>query len=181
MQLTVHTLDSAPAGSIPVLEELAADVGTVPNMAATMAGSPTLLAAFDGIRRAVGAGRLDPVLRETAGLATGVVVDNRYGVAWHSTVLGRLGVEEAEIERMRAGQAPAEPRRAAVYALAQAVASGRGKVADGVVAAAEQAGLESEQLLEVLTECVFAAMVGTVDNFAGRVELDEFLAPRAWS
>ena len=36
------------------------------------------------------------------------------------------------------------------------------------------------EILEVVTECVFASLVGIVDNLAGRVELDEFLQPRAW-
>jgi hypothetical protein len=32
-----------------------------------------------------------------------------------------------------------------------------------------------------MAECAFASLVGLMDNLAGRVELDEFLAPRAWS
>ncbi|HEX5608569.1 MAG TPA: carboxymuconolactone decarboxylase family protein [Solirubrobacterales bacterium] len=181
MELTVHTPETAPAGSKPILEGISADLGLVPNLAGAAATSPTLLSAFDGLRRAVGSGRLDPVLRETAGLAVGVAVDNRYGVAFHSTVLGQLGVAEDEINCMRDGRAPSDPRQAAVYALAQAVVVGRGKVEDEVLEAAERAGLDTEEVLEVVTECTFAGLVGTLDNLAGRVELDEFLAPRAWS
>ena len=64
-------------------------------------------------------------LREVAGLATGVAVDNRYGVAFHSTVLSRLGMADTEIERMRSGRPPGDDRSAAVYTLAQAVVTGR--------------------------------------------------------
>jgi Carboxymuconolactone decarboxylase family len=114
MKLIIHDTDTAPARSKLLLEGIGADVGMVPNLAAGIAESPTLLAAFDGMRRAVGSGDLDPVLRETAGLAVGVAVDNAYGVAFHSTVLGRLGVAEAEIQRMRAGEEPAGEPAAAV-------------------------------------------------------------------
>ena len=114
MQLTIQTLDSAPADSRPVMQAIAADLGLVPNLAATAAISPALLAGFDGLRRAVGATKLDPVLREVAGLAVGVAVDNRYGVAFHSTMLAGLGLDDGDIDAMRGGDArratPRPPR-----------------------------------------------------------------------
>lgn len=175
MKLIIHDRQTAPAGSGPLLDGIEADVGVVPNMAAAMATSPTLLAAFDGMRRAVGSGELDPVHREAAGLAVGIVVDNAYGVAFHSTVLGRLGVAADQIARMRAGEPPADEPTAAVYELARQLALHRGKVDDDVVARATAAGLSDAQVLEVVAECAFASLVGLVDNLAGRVEVDEFL------
>jgi alkylhydroperoxidase family enzyme len=180
MELTIHTSETAPAASKPILDGIAADIGMVPNMAGTIAGSPTLLGAFDGLRRAVGAGELDPIVREAAGVAVGTAVDNRYGVAFHSTVLGGLGVDEAEIERMRAGEPPADPRLAAAYRLARALVLGRGKVEAEVLENAK-AAYSTHEILEIVAECTFASLVGTVDNLAGGVELDEFLRPRAWS
>jgi alkylhydroperoxidase family enzyme len=181
MQMTVHTIDTAPDASRPVLESIAADLGLVPNLAAAIATSPTLLGAFDALRRAVGAAGLDPVHREVAGLAVGVAVDNAYGVAFHSTVLGRLGVAEADIDALRAGAAPADPTLAVVAALARDVVVTRGKVPAATVEAAARAGLSTEAVLEIVAECTFAGLVGVVDNLAGRVALDDFLAPQAWS
>jgi hypothetical protein len=37
------------------------------------------------------------------------------------------------------------------------------------------------EVLDVVAECTFAGLVGVVDNLAGRVELDGFLAARAWA
>jgi alkylhydroperoxidase family enzyme len=141
-----------------------------------------LLTAFDALRRAVGEPSFDAVHREVAGVAVGVAVDNQYGVAFHSTILGMLGVDEAEIERMRAGSEPTgSAALAAVYAFARAVALERGAVPDAVVQrAVDEAGLDAAALLQIVTECVFAGLVGIVDNLAGRVELDAFLEPRAW-
>ena len=42
-------------------------------------------------------------------------------------------------------------------------------------------GLTDTDLLRLLAECTFASLVGTVDNLAGRVPLDDFLQPAAWS
>jgi alkylhydroperoxidase family enzyme len=182
MQLTVHTDDTAPPASRPLLAGIADDLGLVPNMAATMAASPTLLAAFDALRRAVGAAGLDPVLREVAGLAVGVAVDNAYGVAFHSTVLAGMGTAELDLDAMRCGRPPSDagPAAAAVYALARDVVLTRGKVDDAVVDRAVAAGLSTEAVLDVVAECTFAGLVGTVDNLADRVALDPFLVPRAW-
>ena len=180
MQLTIHTTESAPPASKPILDGIASDLGLVPNMAATIAASPALLRAFDGLRRAVGSGELDTTSREVAGVAVGVAVDNHYGVAFHSTVLGKLGVDEADLTRMRDGQPPADDKLAAAYDLARQIVIGRGKVDDDAIARARQAGYSSSEILEIVAECTFAGLVGVVDNLAGRVKLDEFLTPRAW-
>ena len=180
MELTVHTTESAPAASRQLLEGIASDLGFVPNVAASMAESPALLAAFDAMRRAVATCGLDPVHREVAGLSVGVAIDNAYGVAFHSTVLSRLGMDDAEIDAMRSGTAPSESRAAAVYELARAIALGHGKVDAAIVDRAMRAEFSSSDILDVVTECTFAGVVGVIDNLAGRVDLDAFLVPRAW-
>ena len=180
MDLPILTHETAPQASQVVLDGIAADLGFVPNLAATVATSPTLLAGFDGLRRAVGDPSFNPVHREIAGVAVGVAVDNAYGVAFHSTVLGRLGVDESEIEAMRSGSEPRDAVQAAVYAFARAVVLDRGAVDETVVQRARDAGLSDHDLLQLVTECVFASLVGFVDNLAGRVELDEFLQSWAW-
>ena len=180
MDLPILTVDTAPAASRPTLEGIASDLGFVPNLAATIAASPTLLQAFDGLRRTVGDESFDPVHRETAGVAVGVVVDNAYGVAFHSTVLDRLGVGEDDIDAMRQGSEPAEAAQAAVYAFARALVLDRGAVSPTVIQRAFAAELTSTDLLQLVAECVFASLVGLVDNLAGRVELDEFLRAQAW-
>jgi alkylhydroperoxidase family enzyme len=178
MQLTIHTAESAPAASRPVLEGIAGDLGFVPNLAASVAESPVLMRAFDDLRRAVAG--IDPIDREVAGLATGVAVDNHYGVAFHSTVLAGLGVAEEDIRAMRTGTAPADKRQAAVYEFAREFVTSRGKVSDETVDQLTATGATAAEILDIVAECTFASLVGLVDNLAGRVQLDPFLQPRAW-
>ena len=45
---------------------------------------------------------------------------------------------------------------------------------------AYDAGLSDSARLQLVAECVFAGLVGIVDNLAGRIPLDEFLQPQAW-
>jgi alkylhydroperoxidase family enzyme len=180
MNLHILTPADAPAASSTALDGIAADLGFVPNLAAVIAASPTLLSAFDALRRTVADETFDPLHREIAGVAVGVAVDNAYGVAFHSTVLGRLGLDADQIDAMRAGSEPNDPVHAAVYAFGRDVAVHRGKVTDDVVGRAYDAGLSDSDLLQLVAECVSAGLVGIVDNLAGRVPLDEFLQPQAW-
>lgn len=181
MDLPIHTMQSAPADARPILDGIVTDLGFVPNLAAAAATSPALLAGFDGLRRAVASGKLDPVLREVAGLAAGVAIENHYGVAFHSTVLARLGLDDTDIDALRTGRTPASEAAAAVQQLARDVVVGHGKLPGAHVTRAMHAGLTVENILEVVLECTFANLVGTIDNLADRVELDDFLAPRAWA
>lgn len=180
MELTIHTITTAPDESRPVLEGIESDFGFVPNLAGAAAASPALLAGFDGLRRAAAATKVDPVDREVAGLATGVAVGNRYGVAFHSTRLAGLGVDEHDLTAMRSGRAPSEEPRAAVYDFAKAVAETRGRVGQAVVDRLTATGASEAVVLDLFTECAFATVVGLVDNLAGGVTLDPFLEPRAW-
>jgi alkylhydroperoxidase family enzyme len=181
MNLDVLTPATAPPASRPVLDAIAADLGFVPNLAAVTATSPTLLAAFDALRRVVADPTFSPVHREIAGVAVGVAVDNAYGVAFHSTILASLGVDETEIDAMRAGREPSDPVHAAVYVFARDAVLQRGMIDEQVRQQAGDAGLTDADLLQLVAECTFAGLVGTVDNLAGRVPLDDFLRPRQWT
>ena len=181
MELTIHTTHTAPAESRAVLEGVEADFGFVPTLAGAAAAAPALLAGFDGLRRAAAATKLDPVDREVAGLATGVAVGNRYGVAFHTFRLANLGVDEDDLAAMRAGRPPSGEARAAVYAFAQAVADTRGRVEPAVVDRLAATGASEAVVLDLFTECAFATVVGLLDNLAGGVTLDPFLEPRAWA
>ena len=180
MNLTVLTPAEAPAASRPILDDIAADLGFVPNLAAVTAASPTLLSAFDALRRTVAEPTFPPVHREIAGVAVGVAVDNAYGVAFHSTVLASLGGRRARdrSDALRVGAQRPCPRRDLRVRPRRPV--GRGKVGDDVLRRAYDAGLTDADLLQLVAECVFAGLVGTIDNLADRVPLDDFLEPRRW-
>src|SRR5262245_28275637 len=141
MNLNVLTRDAAPAAAQPILDRISADLGFVPNLASVAAASPTLLAAFDALRRVVADPAFPAVHREIAGVAVGVAVDNEYGVAFHSTVLASMGVDESDIDRMRAGSEPADSLHAAVYNFARATVVQRGKVPADAVQRAYDVGL----------------------------------------
>jgi hypothetical protein len=64
-QFTIHTVDTAPPDSRAALEALRQEVGFLPNLAATMAESPTLIEGFTTLRTILGGGPFTAVERET--------------------------------------------------------------------------------------------------------------------
>jgi hypothetical protein len=65
----IHTLQSAPAESLPALRALEQGLGFVPNLAATMAESPVLITGFVELRKTLAESELTGVERETVALA----------------------------------------------------------------------------------------------------------------
>jgi hypothetical protein len=65
-------------------------------------------------------------------------------------------------------------------ALTREIALNRGKVSDSALATAAQAGLSTEAVLDVFAGVRLRYLVGLIDNLAGHVELDAFIASQAW-
>jgi hypothetical protein len=71
-------------------------------------------------------------------------------VAFDSTVLASLGVDDTELERMLANKPPSDASLAAVYELARSILLHRGKVDDVAVSRATAAGVTSQEILEIV-------------------------------
>lgn len=63
-RIPIHTVESAPPASQPLLQGLREQVGFLPNLAASMAESPALLQAFLSLRTIAASGQLDAVARD---------------------------------------------------------------------------------------------------------------------
>jgi AhpD family alkylhydroperoxidase len=176
----VHTLDSAPEQSRPALLGLKQAVGLIPNLAATMAGSPPLIEAFVGALGSFGRGSFTAGQRQVLLLTNAVANRCAWAVAFHSTAARREGVEGAEIEAIRAGRLPAESSLAALSRLTRALIDKRGHLDPSDLDAFTAAGFAAEQALEVVAGLACSTMANYAGNFT-RPPLDAPFAPQAWS
>jgi hypothetical protein len=68
-EFTIHTSGTAPDASKDVLRTLEQNIGFVPNLAATIAGSPAALQSFVAMQSALrGVSTLTPLEREVVGI-----------------------------------------------------------------------------------------------------------------
>ena len=176
-EFQIHTAESAPAASRPLLQGLQEQAGFLPNLAATMAESPTLLEAFLSLRSIAARGSLDAVAREAVAIAVAFETRCTYCVAAHSTFALRQGAPPAAVEALRAGETPSDPRLRALTRFARAVAGRRDDVGDRAQQLLD-AGFERAQLLEVLAVIAVPMLAGTVHHVAP-VGLDAAFQPQA--
>lgn len=177
----MHTLETAPSKSRPLLRQLTEQLGFIPNLAATMAGSSTLLETFLGARSRVQQGSLPGAARETISLAVSYENSCSYCMAAHSVFAQGAGVPEPVIEALRAGEEPpadfAELK--AIASFTRKVLAPGGGAGEEDVQAMFDAGYTQDQLLETVAVIGFTALANWTHNLA-RTPVDEAFGDRAW-
>ncbi|MBR8043044.1 carboxymuconolactone decarboxylase family protein [Burkholderia cenocepacia] len=169
----LHTIDSAPAESKPVLQQLQQAFGVVPNIAAAMAASPVLINGFIGLFERVHASSLTEPQIQTLLLTNAVTNASEWPVAFHTALALKQGVRPADVDAIRRGELPADAKLATLSATARALIDARGRLSDTDRQAFVDAGFTAEQLLEVIA--VVAA--STITNYVGSVARPALEAP----
>jgi alkylhydroperoxidase family enzyme len=161
----VHTIESAPAQSKPVLQQLQQAFGLIPNIAAKMAASPILINGFIGLFERVHASSLTESEIQTLLLTNAVTNASEWPVAFHTALALKEGVHSADVDAIRHGDLPGDVRLAALSTLARTLIEKRGHLAESDQRRFLEAGFSSEQILEVIA--VVAA--STITNYTGNV------------
>ncbi len=177
---TIHTVDSAPEGARAALSALEQRVGFVPNLAATMAGSPVLINGFGGLQAALRGTTLTGAEREVVGLTVSHENTSRYSMAAHSVFAKGQGASDDVVAALRSGTAPPGEKLRALHEFTLAVLRERGHVPPARVAALRAAGYTGEQLFEVLAQIGYTSIANWVANICDTPVDDAFQA-QAWS
>lgn len=176
----VHTVETAPEGSKPLLQSLQRTIGMIPNLAAAMSESPELLKGFLTIRQIFYGGTFSPGEIQVLALTNAFENGCRYCMALHSAFALNEGVSREAVEALRAGRSPQEPTLKALSEFSRALVERRGHVGDEDLQRFLAAGYSKAQALEV----VLGVAVSILPNFAHhitRCPLDGAFAAHAWS
>jgi uncharacterized peroxidase-related enzyme len=144
------TIEDAPDASRRLLEAVAKQLGSVPNMFRAIAASPQALSGYLGMSGALGKGALPPATRERIALAVAEVNGCGYCLSAHS-YLGRTvaNLDDAEMTANRGG-ASNDPKADAAVRFAATVARARGHIDDADFAAVKAAGYSDAQVIEIV-------------------------------
>jgi uncharacterized peroxidase-related enzyme len=176
---TVHTIDDAPAGSVPLLRALERGLGVVPNLAATMAESPTLITGFVELRQTLAGGELTGVEREIVALAVSLENDCDYCMAAHSTFALMQKADDNAVSAARAGDEPDDPKLGALYRFARSLVAKKGHVGDDETQALLDAGYSRGALFEVVAQIGHTTLANLAHSIT-RAPLDDAFEPQAW-
>jgi uncharacterized peroxidase-related enzyme len=148
----VHTIETAPEASRPLLETERKTWGFVPTLHATLAESPIALEAYITLFTLAGQSTLSPEERQVVFLAVSVLHGCEYCVAGHTYLARSAGMPEPTLQALRGRRPIADsPRHQALRSFCEAVVRERGHAGDSAVDAFIAAGFTRRQVLEVVT------------------------------
>jgi alkylhydroperoxidase family enzyme len=176
----VHTLDTAPERSKPALRQLQSAFGMIPNILGTMATSPVLINSLVGLFQHVHGGSFTEAQVQTVLLTDAVTNASTWAVAFHTTLALQEGIDPAEVEAIRQGRLPRDPKLAALSALAKRMIETRGRVGDQDIDRFIAAGFGKDLALEVIA--IVAA--STITNYTGSITeppLEAAFEAHAWA
>jgi alkylhydroperoxidase family enzyme len=172
----IHTLESAPDRSRAALGGLQKQFGFVPNLAATMAESPTLIAGFVGALVNFVGGTFTGRQRQVLLLTNAVTNRSVWAVAFHSTMAASEGVNPEDIQAIRDGELPRDGALAALSGLTRALIEKRGRIDGHDIAAFTSAGFTPDQVFEVIAGLACSVMANYAGNIAQPALEDQFAA-----
>jgi uncharacterized peroxidase-related enzyme len=147
---TPATIADAPEKSRPLLEAVAKQLGSTPNLFRLVATSPQALEGYLAMSGALGKGALPHATRERIALAVAEVNGCDYCLSAH-TYLGKTvaKLDDAEITANRSG-ASNDPKANAAVHFAAHVARARGHVSEADLSAVRAAGYTDAQVIEIV-------------------------------
>jgi AhpD family alkylhydroperoxidase len=160
---TIHTTQTAPEGSREALAALERNIGFIPNLAGTIAGSPVALAGFVALQTALRGSRLSALEREVVGITVSRLNDAPYSLAAHSVFAAAGGGSPELIAALRAGQPLDDERLESIRRFTED--------------RTEPHGLDAEETLEVITQIAYTTFANLAANVAETPIDDAFAVP----
>lgn len=176
----VHTIESAPKQSKPSLEALQGAFGMIPNLLGAMSTSPILIAELVGLFGKVHGSSFPEDQIQVLLLTNAVTNASTWPVAFHTALALKEGVDPTDVQAIREGRTPGNPKNAALSTLARSLIEKCGRLDQQDVSRFVQAGFDQSRLLEVIG--VVAA--STITNYTASVTrppLEAAFEAHAWS
>lgn len=150
-RLTLHTAESAPAASRPLVERAIQNNGFLPNLIGILANSPLALETYLTVGSINARATLTLAEREVVQITAARVHGCDFCVAGHSAVgVRKAGLPVEQVIALQHGQPTGNTRLDAVLNFSLAVIAHRGAVSDIELQAFLDSGFTQEQALEVV-------------------------------
>ncbi len=148
---TVHTLDSAPDASKPLLETSIKTMGRLPSLHGVMAESPGLLEGYQHLHRlAITGTAFTPAERTVVWMTVNVANECHYCVPAHTGIAKREKIDDAIIDALRDETPLPEAKLEALRTFTLSVRDTHGRPSAAEIAAFEAAGYGERAMLDVI-------------------------------
>ncbi|HET6395500.1 MAG TPA: carboxymuconolactone decarboxylase family protein [Pseudoxanthomonas sp.] len=164
---TTHTVATAPASSRPLLAQIEAAWGFLPNLHAVLAESPEALEGYHRLFGLAGGTGFTPAEQQLAFLVFSVFHGCAYCTMGHTWLARQAGLDEASVQALRGGGTLADPRMEALRAFALRLVGTRGQVGSDALASFLDAGFERRHVLDLLVILAAKVISNYADHIAG--------------
>lgn len=163
----ISPVDSASASPAiqATFSAIKSKIGMVPNLFKTFARSPSVLDGYLGFSDTLSKGLLDAKQREVVALAVAQANECHYCISAHTAIGKGAGLTSEEMHKARAGQG-LNARDGAIAAFAKTVVATHGRVSDADIAKARNAGLNDDQLVEIIANVALNVLTNYTNNVA---------------
>src|SRR5271170_25611 len=146
----IHTIESTPEESKPLLKLFTEAVGFVPNLAGAIANSPVLAKSLLGLFQNVHSGSFTEAEVQVLLLTNAVTNSSGWPVAFHTALAIKQGLDPADVQAIREQRLLKQQRYAALSRLAKTLIENRGLVPDDDFDTFLKAGFDKDHVLEVV-------------------------------
>ncbi|KEJ90606.1 carboxymuconolactone decarboxylase family protein [Sulfitobacter donghicola] len=176
---TIHTRESAPEASKPLVEKSFAANGRVPGLHGVMAEAPNLLEAYQEAHRLFMASTLDKDELTVVWQTINVENECHYCVPAHTGIAKMMKVDDAITEALRNETPLPTPRLEALRTFTLLMVRERGNVPEADVQAFLDAGFTNKNILEIILGYSQKIMSNYVNHFA-KTPVDQVFQKFAW-
>lgn len=163
---TLHTEETAPEASRPLLAATVRAWGFLPALHATLAESPVALEAYTTLFGLVGKSSLSSVEQQVVYLSVSVFHGCEYCTMGHTYLARTLGMAEPVVLALRSAAPLPDARLQTLRTFTESVLRERGQVGDGAVDSFLTAGFTHAQVLEVVTIIATKTISNYVNHLA---------------
>ena len=179
-QFIVHTEESAPAGSKPIMGQVKATFGMLPNLMATLAESPAVIEGYSTLMGIYEKSDLTATEKQIILMTNNRLNGCTYCMAAHSATSKSQGVPDDVIAALRSGSPLDDTKLETLRSFTEAMFVTRGNVSDADVDAFLSAGYTKANLLEVVLGTALKVLSNYSNKFT-RAPVDRAFQGFAWS
>ena len=141
--------DQAPACLQPILSDIHASLGAIPNLFRVATNSPASLDALAGAAGALSKGAIKAAAREAIALTVAEANGCDYCLSAHAVLGTGAGLSEVDIEDARHGRA-ADAKLNAILTFSRTLVINRGNVTNSDFAQLGRAGVTNGEIVEIV-------------------------------
>ena len=176
---TLHTVETAPEKSKPILEQSQKTNGMLPNLHAVMAEAPGLLEGYQVLHKLFMDSSFDAEELTVVWQTINVEHNCTYCVPAHTAIAHSMKVSDDLFEALRNTETMPTEKLQVLHETTLAMVRERGIVSDDVIQKFYAAGYGQRQLLEIIL-CLSQKVMSNYTNHVAETPLDEPFKKFAW-